>query len=103
MYLESIKENAGQRPEGGKRPDLQEFIDSLRVQNNDFEKNAERLFYFANQFRDVRQPSEVEPLSPKHHEPQGIIDILGLELKRMQLCNTILNQTCEAFQRIIGD
>ena len=83
-----------------KRPDLQEFIDGLRQQNDYFGKQAEELFFFANQFKDCRQPTPEN--GAKSKEPQGIIEMLNVELNRMRTYNDTLRQTVEGLQSVIG-
>lgn len=83
-----------------KRPDFAEVIDALKQENEKLQQNAERAFYFTNQFKDCRQPSpEVEE---KQKEPSGLIEILQYEIRKMRKANDVLRMSNDGLQGIVG-
>lgn len=84
-----------------KRPDLVEVLDALRQENEKLSTHAERVFFFANQFKDIRQPSAEE--IQKEQEPKGIVEQFKMEIRKTKKANDILRQTNEGLQSIIGN
>lgn len=84
-----------------KKPDLQEILDNLRQQIDYVGKYSEQIFVHTNAFKDCRQPLPEDP-SIKQKEPQGVIELLHAEIKRLQSHNDILRMSAEGLQSIIG-
>jgi len=99
MYAEKVYQ--GEQTVAAKRPDLQEFLEGIRMQNDVLAKQSDQLFYYANQFRDFRREEKVSNEIQK--EPVGIIEMLNYELNRMRRYNDILSQACNGFQSVIGN
>lgn len=84
-----------------KRPELQEFIDDLRMEIDSLSKLSDQLFHYANKFMALNREEKLQSEPPV--KPDGIMEMLKHELNRIKKYNNILSQTCNCFQNIVGD
>lgn len=88
-------------PKAEKRPDFAEVLDALQQENAKLQEATEKAFYFTNQLKDCRQP-EPKSESEIQKEPQGVVEFLWLEVRKLKRSNETLQQSNRGLSGIIG-
>lgn len=80
--------------------EFQKILNSLRCETSTLTEICDRTFYFCSNLKEF--PATIQEQNYEEKEPQGVVEMLWVEIAKIKKANEDLQRIVEHLERVIG-